>query len=53
MDVGANVALYIRPAIANIVGTSARAQAAKGVLTAGPGKAVRYALSKVRKFLGR
>jgi Phosphatidate cytidylyltransferase, mitochondrial len=40
----------IKPAIAHIVGSSARRQSLKGILTAGPVKAVQYAGQKLQKF---
>jgi hypothetical protein len=41
---------YLRPAVAHIVGASARAQAVKGLFTAGPVRSAAYLLAKLRKF---
>ena len=43
-------ARFLRPAIAHIVGSHARTQSIKGILTAGPAKAAAYAWSKIRKW---
>ena len=50
-DLASNAALYLRPAIAHVVGTHARTQSLKGVLTAGGVKASVYAAAKLSKYL--
>ena len=49
-DLGVAAVPYLRPAIAHIVGSHARTQSIKGILTAGPVKATAYAASKLRKY---
>lgn len=52
VDIASRVRMHLRPALAHIVGASARSQSLKGVITAGPVKAAVYAAAKVRKYLG-
>ena len=40
----------LRPAVSHIVGASARAQAVKGLFTAGPARSAAYLVEKLRKF---
>ena len=50
-DLGAAAARFLRPAIAHIVGSHARSQSIKGILTAGPVKATAYAAAKIKKWV--
>ena len=52
-DISMIITRYLRPSIANIVGAAARSQSAKGVITAGPYKALVYIGQKVSKMLKR
>jgi len=41
----------VKKAVANLVASTDKSQAAKGVLTAGPRKAVKYAGAKLKKMM--
>jgi hypothetical protein len=49
-DIGKTSSRFLRPAIAHIVGSHARTQSIKGIVTAGPYKASLYVLEKLQKF---
>ena len=50
-DVALRAQTFLRPAIAHIVGTHARSQSLKGILTAGPVKAAIYGAAKLSKYV--
>jgi len=50
VDVGLFATRFLKPSIAHIVGSHARTQSIKGILTAGPFKATLYAAEKLHKF---
>ena len=52
-DISSMITKYLRPSIANIVGAAARSQSVKGIITAGPYKAITYIAAKVSKMLKR
>jgi hypothetical protein len=49
-DIGPMASQFLKPSIANIVGSHARTQSLKGIVTAGPFKATAYAAEKLQKF---